>query len=222
MRSLLASIVTIGALATFASACTVQPELEEEEGTTSEAISAEICTVAAAAAEVTAGFAVRATVVATACVGGTLVTTAGTTTAACLVPATSAAASFLARLAVGAVLALACSSGTSEVVVGSGVSTAPVKYCPSGGRQTCSDRRYEDVRERKANACNRPRSCNNNMDCWTVQERITNGSECLEARDRVTNECCDGHSDAAHDAERRNVLTTFLNCRDRSLAACGW
>lgn len=152
------------------------------------------------------------------CEGAVLVTTVGLGTPACLVPLTGAAAGALSGLLTRGAQILLC-SGNRHVQVearSSGASRAPAQaeHCPSGARRTCNDATWTDVNDRKANACNRPRSCASTTSCAVIRANIAAGSQCLTARDRITNACCDGQTDAAHVNERNNVLTTLRRCQE--------
>jgi hypothetical protein len=153
-----------------------------------------------------------------ACEAAVVVTTGGIATPACLVPLAGTGAAALAGLLSRGAHMMLC-SGNRRVTV---ESRATADYCPSGARRTCGNDTWDDVRERKANACNRTRGCSTTTPCADILARITAGSQCLTARDRVTDVCCGGHMDDAHQDEWNRVLGTMRECQRLSTAlGCG-
>lgn len=88
--------------------------------------------------------------------------------------------------------------------------TTTTQYCPSGSVLRCDRGQLADFQERKNNACGQQRSCNRGMSCADIAARISAGSECADARDRISEQCCD--NDAAHDSERQTVINTLNYC----------
>jgi hypothetical protein len=101
-------------------------------------------------------------------------------------------------------------TGTQAVVT---KQTQLLRTCEDGSQVTCNENTLVDLNERKANACNVERACTGAMACSDLQTRISRNSDCLTARDRVTDVCCGGNSGPNHDEQRQSVVNALDNCK---------
>ncbi len=217
---------SIVALAAFATGCSAGPEIAAEDVSGSEdAVSGgSACELLDESADNVMKVTLVLGSASVACEAAVLVTTAGTASPACLVPAAGFTAGAIVSLLTRGAHTLLCSRGREMSVeldsdrTGTDEGEA-VETCEGGVERTCSKSVHRDLAERKANACNVPRSCDSTMSCEELQTNITRNSECVTARDRVTDVCCGGQSGPRHDSERDAVLRTLEKCTSL-LARC--